>query len=81
MTRRYLIDLAERTAATYVEVLVGLLLVSWADITSAADVLGLGTSAALAAVPAALAVVKAGLARWRGDRQDASLIQPRLRER
>jgi hypothetical protein len=79
MNRRYLLDLAERTAATYVETLCGLLIVGWADWTSVGDALDFGTSAAVAAVPAALAVVKGGLARLRGDKQEASLLPVPIR--
>ena len=76
MTRKYLTDLAERTVATYIETLAGLLIVGWADFGDVADFLDFGTSAAIAAVPAALAVIKAGMARQRGDRDTASLILP-----
>ena len=79
MTRKYLIDLAERTAATYVETLCGLLIVGWADFTDIAHALDFGTSAAVAAVPAGLAVVKGGLARFRGDRENPSLVSPPIR--
>lgn len=79
MTRKYLIDLAERVAATYVETLIGLLIIDWADATDAAAFLDLGTSAAIAAVPAGLAVLKGGLARFRGDRENPSLVAPPIR--
>lgn len=80
MTRRFLLDLVERTAATYVETLCGLLIAGWADVADL-GILSVAETAAVAAVPAALAVVKAGAARLRGDREDASLVQPPLRER
>lgn len=79
MTRKYLIDLAERVGATYVETLVGLLVVGWGDFGAVSDFLDLGTSAAVAAVPAALAVLKGGLARLRGDRENPSLVAPPIR--
>ena len=79
MTRKYLTDLAERTIATYIETLAGLLIAGWADFTSASDFLDVGTSAAIAAVPAALAIVKGGFAKARGDREDASLLLPSVR--
>lgn len=55
---RFAVDVAERTLATYLEVLVSLLLV--------ADRIGISTAtaAAVAAVPAGLAVLKAGLSKY-----------------
>lgn len=79
MTRKYLIDLAERVAATYVETLIGLLIVGWGDFGAVSDFLDLGTSAAIAAAPAALAVLKGGLARFRGDKENPSLVAPPIR--
>lgn len=57
MRKTFLIDVGERTAATYVQAFCGLLL---ADAT---HLLSLGTlkAAAVAALPAALAVVKGAL--------------------
>lgn len=69
MTRTYLVDLAERTAATYVQALIGLVLLNWTD-TLDLSVLAV---AAWAAIPAALAVVKAGVAKAVGDTESASL--------
>lgn len=70
MSKKFLKDLAERAAATYVESFVGLLLVSWGtDIN-----LDVFTSAAIAAVPAALAVLKSGLATLKGDSDSAGLV-------
>lgn len=66
----YLRDLAERTLATYVQAFVGLLVAGW----SGALDLGTLRAAAVAAIPAALAVVKGGLARLVGDPQSASLV-------
>ena len=77
--RKYLLDLLERVVATYVETLAGLLIVGWTDFTDIAGFLDFGTSAAVAAVPAALAVVKGGLARFRGDRENPSLVSPPIR--
>ena len=79
MTRKYLTDLAERTVATYIETLTGLLIVGWADFGDVASFLDFGTSAAVAAVPAALAIIKGGLARLRGDRENPSLVAPPIR--
>lgn len=75
MTNRYLSDLAERVGVTYVEALVGLLIAGWTNVASLGDVLTLGRAAVVAALPAALAVVKAGLARFVGDAADASLVR------
>lgn len=77
MSSRFLRDLAERVVATYIETLSGLMIVGWADFTRVSDFLDFGTSAAVAAVPAALAVLKAGFAKVRGDDDDASLLLPR----
>lgn len=52
-------DVAERTVATWVQAFVGLLLAGWT--TDTVD-LSLIQSAAVAAIPAALAVVKGALA-------------------
>ncbi|WP_435173315.1 holin [Actinacidiphila sp. bgisy145] len=58
MNKRFVLDLIERTAATYVEGVAGLLL---ANSTGLLD-LGADKAAAAAALPAALAVIKAALA-------------------
>jgi hypothetical protein len=59
MTREWLKDTAERAIATYVQVFLGLLIAGWS--TDKLDLSVLST-AALAAVPALLAVIKAALA-------------------
>lgn len=71
-SRIFLVDLAERAIATYVEAFLGLLIVS-----GVTDLSTLRT-AAVAAVPAGLSVVKAGLARLIGDRESASM-SPEIR--
>lgn len=58
MNKRFLLDLAERTAATYAQALLGLLLADSTGLIS----LGAVKAAAVAALPAALAVIKAALA-------------------
>lgn len=58
MNLRFVADLAERTVATYVQAALGLLL---ADSTGMISISGV-KAAAVAAIPAALAVVKAALA-------------------
>ena len=77
---RFLVDLIERTAATYVEVFLGLLIAS--GLGTPADRMDLITKAAISAIPAALAVVKGGAAKLRGDPDGASLADlpaiPRL---
>lgn len=55
LNRDFLKDLAERTVATYVQTFVGLELSNYADFTD----LGAARAAALASIPAALAVAKA----------------------
>lgn len=78
MTRKYLLDLAERVASTYVQALCGLLIASWADVGELGALSVLET-AGIAAVPAGLAVLKGGLARFRGDRENPSLVSPPIR--
>jgi len=67
---RYLLDLAERTAATYATTFLGLLLADGVDLTS----LGTLKAAAIAALPAALAVVKGGIAFFVGEPNTAALL-------
>ena len=50
-----------RAIRTYLQTLVGLLVVGWVDITKVADVLNLGRSAAVAAVPAVLSLIQNAL--------------------
>ena len=56
MSRSFLVDLVERAVATYVQTVIGLLIVS--GVTDLAAV----QSAAVAAIPAGLSVVKSVLA-------------------
>ena len=56
MSRSFLVDLVERAVATYVQTLIGLLIVS--GVTDLAAI----QSAAVAAIPAGLSVVKSVLA-------------------
>lgn len=74
MSKRFVVDLAERAVSTYLEVFIGLLIVTWADITSVSDALTVGRSAAIAAVPAGLAVIKGGLSKFRASPNSASLV-------
>jgi len=66
----WFVDTAERAVATYVEAFLGLLLVNWN--TDAVD-LSTFQTAAIAAVPAGLAVLKAALASFVGKQGTASL--------
>jgi hypothetical protein len=50
-----------RAARTYLQTFVGLLLAGWADFTTVGEVLTLGRSAAVAAVPAALSLIQNAL--------------------
>jgi len=72
---KWFVDMFERAVATYVEAFLGLLLVNWQS-----NVVDLSTfqSAAIAAVPAGLAVIKAGLARFVGNPDTASVADPGL---
>ncbi|HEY1119905.1 MAG TPA: hypothetical protein VGE43_19475 [Acidimicrobiales bacterium] len=71
MSKQWLIDTIERTVATYLEVLFGLLIAQWT--TDKLDFTLLST-AALAAVPAALTVLKSAIAELRdGTVSPASL--------
>lgn len=72
-TSRYLVDLFERTVSTYVEVFIGLLLASWADLSAPVTRMAIIEKAAVAAVPSALTVVKAGIAKLRGNGDSASI--------
>ncbi len=70
---RYLLDLAERTAATYFEALLGLLLASGIGVAQITD-LSFWTKAAVAAIPAGLAVLKGGMAKFVGSANTAALL-------
>ena len=70
----FFIDLLERTVATYVETFLGLLIAS--GLGTPADRMALLEKAAIAAIPAALAVAKAGLAKFKGNPNSASLAGP-----
>ena len=66
---KWFTDMVERTVATYLEVLLGLAMAEGFDFTN----FGMVKSAALAAIPAGLAVIKAALARLIGDPDTASV--------
>ena len=68
--RQWLRDTVERTAATFVQTFLALVLAAWQTGVDLATV----QAAALAGLAAALAVVKAAVAaRWGGDVSPASL--------
>jgi hypothetical protein len=75
MTRRYVRDLAERVLSTYVQAFLGLLLASGFGVDGVLD-LSLVVKAGVAALPAALSLVKGLLARGVGDKESASLAPP-----
>ncbi|MFF2612702.1 hypothetical protein [Kitasatospora sp. NPDC058046] len=66
------LDLAERTAATYLEAAIGLLLVG--GITGLSSI----QSAAVAAVPAGLTVIKGALGAFLGRADTAALLPARV---
>jgi hypothetical protein len=68
--RTYLADLAERTLATYAAAFVGLLLAGGVDLTS----LSAWQAAAVAALPAAVTVVKGAAGTLIGDRSSAAWL-------
>lgn len=73
ITKQWLVDTVERAVATYVEVFLGLLIAGWA--TDKIDLSVLAT-AALAAVPTALAVLKAALADLKGGTVSPASFAP-----
>ncbi len=74
MTKTFLRDLTERVVFTYVEVFIGLLLVAGPLDIDAIEV------ALVAAIPAALAVVKGALASQVGKRGTAALLPEAVAE-
>jgi uncharacterized membrane protein len=70
-TKTFLLDLAERTVATYLEAFLGLLLAGQVTDLSAAK------AAAIAAIPAGLAVIKGALAGAIGPKSGASALPAR----
>lgn len=69
----WLIDAAERTAATYVQAFVGLLIAGWGDVLDVSTL----RAAAIAAIPAGLAVLKSALARRVGDPDTGGIVAQR----
>jgi Putative lactococcus lactis phage r1t holin len=69
MNKSFLVDLVERTAATYVETVAGLMLADTTHLLSLGD----AKAAAVAALPAAFSVVKSALAGSLGASGSASM--------
>lgn len=67
---KYYRDLAEQTAASYLLTFLGLLLTDGMDLTSVSAL----KAAAVAAIPAALMVVKGAAARKVGDPDSANFL-------
>lgn len=68
--RKFWLDLIERTVATYAAAFLGLLLADGVDLTS----VGALRAAAVAALPAALTVLKGAVASFVGDPTSAALL-------
>ncbi len=75
MTPRYIRDLVERVLSTYAQSFLGLLIASGFGVDGVLD-LSLVVKAAVAALPAALSLLKGLLARTVGDKESASLAKP-----
>lgn len=75
MTNRFVRDIAERVASTYVQAFLGLLLASGFGVDGVLD-LSVVVKAGVAALPAALSLIKGMLARAVGDSESASLAKP-----
>ena len=74
MNQRFSRDVIERVVATYLESWLGLMLLEWGDVQNAGALLSTGRSAAYAAAPAALSLVKSLLAKTVNDPGSASLV-------
>ncbi|MFB7124256.1 MULTISPECIES: holin [Streptomycetaceae] len=74
--RKLIVDLVERTVATYAVAFLGLLLADKFDLTS----IGSLKAAAVAALPAALTVLKGAVATRIGDPDSAALLGRSNRE-
>jgi hypothetical protein len=73
--RKFWLDLTERTVATYAVAFLGLLLADGFDLTSISAL----KAAAVAALPAALTVLKGAIGTFVGDPTTAAIL-PRTRE-
>ncbi|MGK5636848.1 holin [Streptomyces sp. URMC 126] len=77
MNKKVLADIAERTIAAYLTTFLGLLIADGFDLT---DVSAL-KAAAIAALPAALSVIKGALGRYVGDDDSVAWLPSRRRRR
>ncbi|KAB7834774.1 hypothetical protein [Streptomyces mobaraensis] len=77
MNKKVLADIAERTIAAYLTTFLGLLIADGFDLT---DVSAL-KAAAIAALPAALSVVKGALGRFVGDDDSVAWLPSRRRRK
>lgn len=73
MTTKFWVDAGERVAATYIETFLGLVIAS-AFVDSGKLNMGAVTAAAVAALPAALSLVKSLIASAVGDPGTAALL-------
>lgn len=73
MTKQFMVDAFERVVATYIETFLGLVIAS-AFVDSGKLNMGAVTAAAVAALPAALSLVKSLIARAVGDEGTAALL-------
>ncbi|MBC2879301.1 MULTISPECIES: holin [Streptomyces] len=77
MNKKVLADIAERTIAAYLTTFLGLLIADGFDLT---DVSAL-KAAAIAALPAALSVIKGALGRYVGDDDSVAWLPSRRRRK
>ncbi len=75
MSSKVLADIAERTLAAYVTTFLGLLIADGANLASVSAV----KAAAIAAIPAALSVIKGAIGSRFGDKDSAAWLPGRLR--
>ncbi|MFI9204297.1 holin [Streptomyces sp. NPDC053048] len=68
--RKVLVDIAERTLAAYVTTFLGLLIADGFDLTSVSAI----KAAAIAALPAALSVIKGAIGTRFGEKESAAWI-------
>ncbi|MFD4394636.1 holin [Kitasatospora sp. NPDC058478] len=68
--RKFVLDLVERTVATYAVAFLGLLLADGFDLTSISSL----KAAAVAGLPAALTVLKSALGTFVGDPTSAAIL-------
>lgn len=77
MSSKVLADIVERTLAAYVTTFLGLLIADGANLASVSAV----KAAAIAAIPAALSVIKGAIGSRFGDKDSAAWLPRRLRQR